>query len=504
MKNIKTMVRIIAVLLVINQSCATSGGNDIPDALSFDPKMKFSEKTLVFHDGGSVKYRAYEKIYYAANVEDSAYQYLNVYVPESAWENSASTPIFLKNNIGGYMVGRASDPANTDASGRALREGYVVVIPGARGWNSAITPSGDSVEIAPNMGGDGQTAFPDNIVYTGRAPAALLDLKAAVRYLRHNNAVMPGDAERIISDGTSAGGAMSALLGATGNNPSYEPYLRAMGVADERDDIFAVVSFCPITDLEHTDAAYEWLYNRTNTKVRALRPDQIAVSNELADLYPEYLNKAGLKRPDGTVLTDTNYLEYLKSFLIRSAQKARDAGMDIPVDTGVKLDVGFRGTSGEFVLDIDLETYLSYVAARQSLKNPPAFDSMGVLSQVPSFENNVFGDEMGSSANFTAYSLRKATGDPAIVLDEVMIERVRLMNPINFIGDSVTSVAPFWYIRHGAADRDTSFQIAVNLYTKLVNAGMDVDFALPWNRGHQGDYDLNNLFAWIGTVVNKK
>ena len=51
------------------------------------------------------------------------------------------------------------------------------------------------------------------------------------------------DAEHIITDGTSAGGAMSSLLGFTGNNPSYEPMLKAMGAADTRDDVFASVCY---------------------------------------------------------------------------------------------------------------------------------------------------------------------------------------------------------------------------------------------------------------------
>ena len=36
---------------------------------------------------------------------------------------------------------------------------------------------------------------------------------------------------------------MSSLLGSTGNNPSYEPMLKAMGAADTRDDVFASVCY---------------------------------------------------------------------------------------------------------------------------------------------------------------------------------------------------------------------------------------------------------------------
>lgn len=71
---------------------------------------------------------------------------------------------------------------------------------------------------------------------------------------------MPGDANKIISDGTSTEGAMSAFLGASGDNPDYDALLDKMGAAKEKDDIFVAVCYCPISDLSHADMAYEWLY----------------------------------------------------------------------------------------------------------------------------------------------------------------------------------------------------------------------------------------------------
>jgi len=154
---------------------------------------------------------------------------------------------------------------------------------------------------------------------------------------------------------------------------------------------------------------------------------------------------------------------------------------------------------GEFVIDIDMPTYLAYVANATKLKNPPAFDQEGVEGGKASPENSVFGDATGATANFTAYSLMKNTGSAE--MDAELSERVRIYNPMNFIGDGVSATAPHWYIRHGAKDRDTSFPIPVNLYTKLVNNGYDVDFALPYNRPHSGDYNLNDLFGWIAQKV---
>ena len=171
-------------------------------ALVFD-KNAGIPGSITLPAGETVNYTAYERLYFVTNVEDSTYQYMNVFVPEGATE---TTPIFLRTYVGGYMASEASFPKAGDATGRALHEGYVVAIPGSRGRNSKVWET-----------------------WTGRAPAAILDLKSAIRYLRHFGREMPGDAERIITDGTSAGGAMSALMGTTGNAREFEPYLEAMG-----------------------------------------------------------------------------------------------------------------------------------------------------------------------------------------------------------------------------------------------------------------------------------
>ena len=83
-------------------------------------------------------------------------------------------------------------------------------------------------------GARGRTSQGADGTYTGKAPALIVDMKAAVRYVRHNAGRLPGDTEKIISNGTSAGGALSSLMGATGNSSDYEPYLKALGAANER------------------------------------------------------------------------------------------------------------------------------------------------------------------------------------------------------------------------------------------------------------------------------
>ena len=42
------------------------------------------------------------------------------------------------------------------------------------------------------------------------------------------------------------------------------------------------------------------------------------------------------------------------------------------------------------------------------------------------------------------------------------------------------------------------------LALKVQEAGKDVDFATVWGKGHAGDYDLDDLFAWmIGSDIDK-
>ena len=220
----------------------------------------------------------------------------------------------------------------------------------------------------------------------------------------------------------------------------------------------------------------------TGTKARAASPEQIATSNELAAQYPAYLNSLGLKAPDGTLLTVDNYRDYIKSFLIQSAQRAINEGAEMPSNAGIKLNSGFRGSPGEFVLDIDIDTYLNYVVTKQQLNTPPAFDQLNVLIPNPTPENNEFGDTTGKPRNFTDYSLRKAAKKPNATVDTTIKKMVYLLNPMNFIGDSKNTTTKNWYIRNGALDKDAAFSISINLYTRLLNHGYNPNFALAWNR----------------------
>lgn len=184
--------------------------------------------------------------------------------------------------------------------------------------------------LAPDAAGrDNQ--FPDGTYY-GKAPAAIVDLKAAVRYLRHNKDSIPGDPEKIFSSGGSAGGALSCLLAASGNSPLYDPYLKKIGAADEGDNILGSASYSPITNLEHADSAYEWEYGSIPCVgsqggpmgfIPAGMVDQ-ELSKALAAEFPPYQDSLKLTgMNDYGPVTAENLKDYiLKVFLVPAANKA--------------------------------------------------------------------------------------------------------------------------------------------------------------------------------------
>lgn len=64
-------------------------------AFTFDANAGVKSK-MTLYDGTEVNFTAYERLFYVTNVEDSTYQYLNVYVPDGATQR---TPIFLRTYV---------------------------------------------------------------------------------------------------------------------------------------------------------------------------------------------------------------------------------------------------------------------------------------------------------------------------------------------------------------------------------------------------------------------
>lgn len=456
---------------------------------------KYTVKTVTI-DNQTITCRAFEDIIYVKNPVYAENQKLSIFVPECYYEGKGigryilnTAPIFMPNTVGGYMPGHVEQPGR-DSRGRvnsifcALLRGYVVVSPAVRGRG------------LKNGAG----------VFVGTAPAVMVDLKSVVRYLRYNRERIPGNVERIISNGTSAGGAISSLLAASGNHPDYEPYLEAVGAAKERDDIYAASCYCPITNLDHADMAYEWEfcgiddYHRISFRMEedgqmTKAPDEGVLSDlqkELSikekALFPEYLNSLCLRDDDGQKLLldqngDGNFKDYIKACVMRSIEAEAGNGTDLAGYSWISWENGK-------VTDIDWDAYVSF---RTRMKTPPAFDD--VMAATP--ENELFGIRNMQFRHFTTFSHEHSMvgGEMA----ESM--QIKMMNPMNYIGDEKATTAGYYRIRHGAVDRDTSLAISAILVQKLRNHSVEVDYQLPWGVTHDGDYDLEDMFEWIDGIV---
>ncbi|WP_138493357.1 subtype A tannase [Paenibacillus pinistramenti] len=235
---------------------------------------------------------------------------VNGYTAETA-------PIVFPVNTAGYSAQKAATEYSYNGLSSYMKAGFIYVYAGLRGRDNGYDDS-------------------NNLTYSGGAPWGVTDLKAAVRYYRFNEDILPGSTDHIYTFGHSGGGAQSALMGASGDSELYYQYLESIGAAMYdtsgsyiSDAIDGAMAWCPITSLDYADEAYEWNMGQyATTGTRADDTWTSALSDDLAEAYAAYLNELGLKDEQGTVLaleksdngiyTSGTYYDYLLSVIERS------------------------------------------------------------------------------------------------------------------------------------------------------------------------------------------
>jgi hypothetical protein len=512
-----------------------TAGCKAQDPLLF-PKDSFTVETKTVNTSSGEKkvtYRSYMHILYVANPVNKDYQSMNVSVPimvDDVDIDANDAPIFFNIGVGGYMScnnansgsgpriggGMGTPPAGTpptegkmgggpggpgdpggpggpggpgrhqggmpqmagggpgrmnntgDRSDLALAAGYVVVSPGCRGRD--------------NKASDG--------TFYGKAPAVIVDLKAAVRYIRHNKGILPGNVDKIISVGCSAGGAISALLGASGNSPLYDSYLKEIGAADENDNIFGSACYSPITDLEHADGAYEWMYG--TSPINSGLVDQ-ELSKQLKESFVKYqasLNLQG-KNNFGTITAD-NYDKYLLQYYLTPSANKYLRGL-----TDEKRKDYLANNKWMVWTDGAVFSFADYVAHVGRMKDLPAFDDFGMKQAEPMEFGNITTD----ARHFTNFSLQHATGNKNAEIDNDLKILVNMMNPMYFIDLKNNGCASNWWLRNGSSDAHTSQTVMVNLATSLEDLDKNVNTSLFWDGGHCADEEPENLIKWMGKVT---
>lgn len=300
----------------------------IPEASSSlhvdNTKWNYDETNDIYYQIGLV---------YCAKPQATEYESLAVYVPGAYMQGvknpdgtytcqinpkakvgnytTVTAPVVMPVNTGGYAAQKA--PSSYDGTGLStyLSQGFVYVYAGCRGRNNGTNPDGTA--------------------YDGGAPWGVTDLKAAVRYLRCNDSLIPGNKNRIFTFGHSGGDAQSALMGATGDSEMYMPYLSSIGalMKDSQgkplsDAIDGAMCWCPITNLTQADLSYEWMMGQFSSEgTRAYGTWTRSLSRDMARAYADSLNRMGLRDEQGNVLTLTQsesgiymagpYYDYLKT-----------------------------------------------------------------------------------------------------------------------------------------------------------------------------------------------
>ena len=283
MKRLVTFITAIALIL----SCALAGVSMAAPAEEASVQMidmsawQYDEASDVYWQVG---------VSYCADPADESYETMGIYVPGAyfnATDNGDGTftcvvneegqagaytietaPYVLPVNTAGYSAQNAPTGFTKEA-GTYAAEGIIYIYPGCRGRDSG-------------------------------APSGAVDLKAAIRYVRYNKELLPGDTEKIFTFGHSGGGAQSAVVGASGNAPEYDKYLEAIGaVMSESDAPYGAMCWCPITNLDYADEAYEWNLGLARED---LIPEMQTASEKLAAAFAEYVNGLKLEDAEGNVL----------------------------------------------------------------------------------------------------------------------------------------------------------------------------------------------------------
>lgn len=442
------------------------------------------------------------------------------------YKNSTVAPLVIPVDTPGYTAQKSPSSYNYEKYADFIKEGIIYIHAGCRGRND-----GESFESG--------------------APWGVTDLKGAIRYIRYNSEYIPGDKNSIFSFGHSGGGAQSCLLGTTGDNEKYKLYLNKMGAAmvnyDNTEEISDALKgsqcWCPITNLDTADMAYEWNMGQYSTSgTRSLGTFTKNISNDLANEYASYIKHLDLKDENGNILeldlNDINsgsYYDYLKSVIETSLNNflkdtifpytPSDLSPFPPFNKIRKLEKIFDNPS-EYVdylnenekwVIYDKESNTAKItdigSFIRNMKNPSkkvgAFDDFNkeqaenllfgfnasnqkchfdqYMKELLVNKDDIYKDLPGYSSSYKdSYSQDIELKDS---LDFSVDMRVQLYNPMYFLngyyeGNNTSKVADYFRINSGIRQGDTSLCVEVNLALALKNLGKNVEFTTVWEQGH--------------------
>ncbi len=516
----KKWLSLILSLILALPAAAFAGS----DALRIDmSRWRYDKENDVYWQVG---------IAYCTDPADTAYESLGIFVPgayfhaedngdgtytctvdssASAGGYTASTaPILFPVNTPGHKAQDAPTGYSKNAS-EYTAQGFVYVLAGCRGKDAGI-------------------------------PAGVTDLKAAIRYIRHNLDVLPGCTDRVTAYGMSGGGSQTAVLGASGNSALYDPYLAAIGAAEASDAVNAAMCWCPITGFDSADEGHEWSMGTTRT---GLSDEMQAISDGLAAAYADYVNAMGFTDGDGDLLTleesaegiyqAGSYYEYVKDVIETSLENyLTDNTFPLSQGSGGrgrKSSSASYASAAEYVASLNTDgewvtydeasgevTVTSVAAFSEHLKK--ASKPVAAFDKLEQGGHELFNTGDGECTHFDAVlaALVQGTEYEADFADDLSrtdalgcttAQRLRMFSPLSFLLEAnedygTADVASYWRIRTGITQSDTPLTTEINLALALEMYGADVDFETVWAQGHtqaerNGDAG-DNFIAWLKSI----
>ena len=485
-------------------------------------------------------------------------QRVSIYIPDNADKNSPI--IFCVMNWGWIQNAYAVRPqiengadyvsdSDTDRFGAALSRGFVIVTDGVRSRGDNPTQDGEYVSHSPATITDTKAVIrylrynadllpagdPEKIVITGTSGGGALST--------------------IISASGNSPDYFPSLyeIGAAGIEQNADgDYISTIG-----DNIFGTIAYCPINDLREADAAYEFTYGETRQRIIEegaicndaidasfqdpftddyTAEDMLAASEALAEQYGEYVDSLNLKLDDGTPLTKDNLraamIELLTAELDESIEEygvesmretlstpiTNHSAVYNPTTDGYKDWLNLQD-DGDY--DFDYDELLYFVARNTALKVACAFSNagMGIASVSNQNEDSLFGTLKQPYSAFEFYSWNHdATENNGVGPDDTgldwddfiqsddgqaQLSQMQMASPIPYLISENGESAPHWYVRHGMADRDTSFALQTVLRYAISNAEdvEDMDFEFAWLLHHDGDYDVQEAYNWLDGIL---
>ena len=533
MSRLYTVLLLFSLIFFTNEKIALSS-------------LEFNTENWSFDSDNGVYYQL--QLEYCTKISSSTYQSMGIYVPKeylTCSENSgkykcevnkqgkkgsytgANAPIVMPVDTPGYAAMKPPTTYSYEKVKAYVSQGLIYAFAGCRG---RYNPGLDFIE---------------------GAPWAVTDLKSAIRYLRLNRDLIPGDTDKIYTFGMSGGGAQSCLMGVTGNSELYDAYLKDNGAAmtDAKgnplgDNVKGSQCWCPITNLDIADAAYEW--NLGQYYSFGTRKDGTftkLLSDDLSQVYVKYVNDIKLKDPNGNVLTLTNtnegsYYNYLKSIIEQSLNNfLSDTTFPFTPDSRKK-EYPRSLLEEESTDSTTYNTVEDYINALNSEKQWVIYDkskNTATITSVGDFvakcknasksvgafddlertqgENYVFGTSyteyvkhfdkyMAQLLNEKNDTYSKASNwnesypdeylndlDDKDIIGNDITHRVNMYNPMYYLidyyeGYKKSKVADYFRINTGIFQSDTGNVVEMNLYLALLNYGKKVNFTTVWEKYH--------------------